>query len=214
MLFCRQTDRQTHKHRQRRRGDRRGRPPKAWGGSGGGQSCLYLQYFVNINTLIDCSPASSAESERSFSALHRLKTWLCSAMTQLPLNSLAVCQDHQEVLDLVDVNALTEQFPGTIHVSPIFPCLGKWLLNAWYYVVIKWFDFYFLNTTSPKLEIWVHYFFSASTCPPALGPSLRHCIQKQKTDVIMTQRYTATRMYSVVVYDLHNIQYMLRVKKS
>ncbi len=50
--------------------------------------------------LLLVSPASSAEDERSFSALRRLRTWLRSTMTQLRLNSLAVCHVHQEVLDV------------------------------------------------------------------------------------------------------------------
>jgi len=58
--------------------------------------------------LLLVSPASSAEDERSFSALHRLKTWLRS--TQQRLNSLAVCHVRQELVDLVDANALTEEF--------------------------------------------------------------------------------------------------------
>jgi hypothetical protein len=60
--------------------------------------------------LLLVSPASSAEAERSFSALRRLKTWLRSTMIQQRLNSLAVCHMHQEVLDLVDVGALIEEF--------------------------------------------------------------------------------------------------------
>ena len=60
--------------------------------------------------LLLVSPASSAEAERSFSALRRLKTWLRSTMTQLRLNSLAVCHVHQEILDVVDVDALLEDF--------------------------------------------------------------------------------------------------------
>ena len=56
------------------------------------------------------APASSAEAERSFSALRRLKTWLRSTMTQLRLNSLAVRHVHQELLDLVDVDALINEF--------------------------------------------------------------------------------------------------------
>jgi len=98
-------------------GDRRGRSPQSvrWIG----RSCLSPQYFVNINVLIESyvastakwrswsicfvSPASSAAAERSFSAIQRLKTWLCSIMTQLHLHSLAVCRVHQELSDLVDV---------------------------------------------------------------------------------------------------------------
>ena len=60
--------------------------------------------------LLLVSPASSAEAERSFSALRRLKTWLRSTMTQKRLNSLAVCHVHQEILDLVDVDALIDEF--------------------------------------------------------------------------------------------------------
>ena len=59
--------------------------------------------------LLLVSSASSAEVERSFSALRRLKTWLRSTMTQLRLNSLAVCRVLRELLDLVDVNVLIEQ---------------------------------------------------------------------------------------------------------
>ncbi len=60
--------------------------------------------------LLLVSPASSAEAERSFSALRRLKTWLRSTMTQLRLNSLAVCHVRQEELDLVDVDTLVDEF--------------------------------------------------------------------------------------------------------
>lgn len=60
--------------------------------------------------LLLVAPASSAEAERSFSALRRLKTWLRSTMTQLRLNSLAVRHVHQELLDLVDVDALINEF--------------------------------------------------------------------------------------------------------
>ena len=60
--------------------------------------------------LLLVSPASSAQAERSFSALRRLKTWLRSTMTQQRLNSLAVCHVHQTYLDLVDVDALIQEF--------------------------------------------------------------------------------------------------------
>ena len=60
--------------------------------------------------LLLVAPASSAEAERSFSALRWLKTWLRSMMTQLRLISLAVRHVHQELLDLVDVDALMNEF--------------------------------------------------------------------------------------------------------
>ena len=52
-------------------------------------------------------PVASAEAERSFSALKRLKSWLRSTMSQQRLNNVAVCHVHQEALDQVD---LCQQF--------------------------------------------------------------------------------------------------------
>jgi hypothetical protein len=60
--------------------------------------------------LLLVSPASSAEAERSFSALRRLKTWLRSTMSQQRLNHLAVCYVHQEVIDELNVNLLMADF--------------------------------------------------------------------------------------------------------
>lgn len=48
-------------------------------------------------------PVASAEAERSFSALKRLKNWLRSTMTQQRLNNVSVCHVHQTALDLIDV---------------------------------------------------------------------------------------------------------------
>ncbi len=64
----------------------------------------------NLVRLLLVSPASSAEAERSFSALRRLNTYLRSTMTQQRLNSLAVCHVHQELLDSIDVDALMQEF--------------------------------------------------------------------------------------------------------
>jgi len=52
--------------------------------------------------LLLVSPASSAQAERSLSALRRLKTWLRSSMTEVRLNSVAVCHTHQQMLDSMD----------------------------------------------------------------------------------------------------------------
>ena len=73
--------------------------------------------------LLLVSPASYAKAERSVSALRRLKTWLRSTMTVgLRLNCLAVCHVHQNLLDLVDVDALiTNSFR---RMRDVCPCLG------------------------------------------------------------------------------------------
>lgn len=61
--------------------------------------CLLLK-------LILVMPATNAVSERSFSALRRIKTFLRTTMTQCRLNNLMVLnihKDHCEQLDLIDV---------------------------------------------------------------------------------------------------------------
>ncbi len=55
-------------------------------------------------------PASSAEAERSFSALRRLKTWLRSSMSQTRLNSVAVCHVHRERVYNLDKKKLCQEF--------------------------------------------------------------------------------------------------------
>ena len=54
----------------------------------------YSEVEKLVCLLLVC-PASSAEAERSFSALRRLKTWLRSTMTQTRLNSVAACHIYQ-----------------------------------------------------------------------------------------------------------------------
>ena len=70
---------------------------------------LYLQ-VKNLVKLLLVSPASSAEAERSFSGLRRLKTWLRSTMGQERLNALAVCQTHQDLLDKLDMDSMVDEF--------------------------------------------------------------------------------------------------------
>ena len=69
--------------------------------------------FPEVNKLLQLLltlPASSATAERSFSALHRLKTWLRSTMRQDRLTSVAVCHVHRHRVDAVDADKLVAQF--------------------------------------------------------------------------------------------------------
>jgi hypothetical protein len=69
--------------------------------------------FPQVTTLLKLlivSPASSAEAERSFSALRRLKTWLRSTMTETRLNAVSVCHVHQQKLDCIVIRQLMHQF--------------------------------------------------------------------------------------------------------
>ena len=55
-------------------------------------------------------PASTANAERSFSHLRRLKTYLRSTMTQARLNSLLILSTYKEVLDLLNMKKLLQEF--------------------------------------------------------------------------------------------------------
>jgi len=69
--------------------------------------------FDQVETLVRLLivvPVSSAEAERGFSGLRRLKTWLRSTMTQARLNSVAVCHIHKEKLDMLDRKAIAKEF--------------------------------------------------------------------------------------------------------
>jgi hypothetical protein len=66
--------------------------------------------MVKLIRIVLCMPVSNCTSERSFSGLRRLKTYLRSTMTQERLNHLAVLSVHREVLESVDFNKLTDEF--------------------------------------------------------------------------------------------------------
>lgn len=60
--------------------------------------------------LLMVSPASSAQAERSFSALRRLKTWLRTTMSEVRLNSVAVCHTHQDLIDRLEIKPLMAEY--------------------------------------------------------------------------------------------------------
>jgi len=55
-------------------------------------------------------PATTASCERTFSELRRLKTYLRSSMAQDRLNSLAIAVAHTDILDVVDIQAVAQDF--------------------------------------------------------------------------------------------------------
>lgn len=71
------------------------------------------QLFPHVEQLLRLLlvlPVSSASSERSFSSLRRLKTWLRATMTQQRLNHIAVLHTHQEELDALDTTSILSEF--------------------------------------------------------------------------------------------------------
>ena len=85
---------------------------------------IFPQVERLIRLMLLC-PASSCTSERSFSALRRLKTWLRSTMTQPRLNAVAVCHVHQDILDSLDIRKLAEEFAGQSHIRK--GLFGNWI---------------------------------------------------------------------------------------
>ena len=55
-------------------------------------------------------PATNATSERSFSALRRVKTYLRSTMSQERLNNLMVLHVHKEKTDKLDLKLVCQEF--------------------------------------------------------------------------------------------------------
>lgn len=75
------------------------------------QSMLSLiPMTLRLVQLIMVFPSTAASSERSFSALRRLKSYLRSTMTQKRLSEVAVCHVNKEYCKAVDVQAVAKAF--------------------------------------------------------------------------------------------------------
>ena len=70
--------------------------------------------------LILVMPATNASSERSFSALRRVKTYLRAAMKQDRLNYLMLLHVHKDKTDELDLKLLVNEFINSDHRSNIF----------------------------------------------------------------------------------------------
>lgn len=71
---------------------------------------LLMEQVCNVAQLLLTLPATNASSERTFSAMRRLKTYLRSTMTQQRLNHVMVLSIHKEMLDELDLHDLANQF--------------------------------------------------------------------------------------------------------
>ena len=69
--------------------------------------------FSEVEKLIHlclCLPVSTACSERSFSALRRLKTWLRSTVSQSRLTHMALLHVHKDILDDLNLQDVIGEF--------------------------------------------------------------------------------------------------------
>ena len=69
-----------------------------------------LSQVVKVVKLLLVMPATNAISERSFSAMRRIKTYLRSTMVQEWLNSVMVLHIHKELTDGLDLNIICKEF--------------------------------------------------------------------------------------------------------
>ena len=83
-----------------------------WFVSEGHHSCL-LSQVKQIVKLILVLPATNAISERSFSTLRRVKTYMRATMTQQRLNSLMKLTIYKEETSALDVKEIIKLFVGT-----------------------------------------------------------------------------------------------------
>ena len=78
--------------------------------------------------LILVIPATNAVSERCFSTMRHLKTYLRSTMTQSRLNHVMLFSINRERVDRLDIDAIADEFvQGSEHRFHLF---GKFTTNA------------------------------------------------------------------------------------
>ena len=73
------------------------------------EKSLFSQVIKVARTLL-VVPATNSISERSFSAMRRIKTYLRSTMLQERLNSVMVMHVHQDFTDTLNLNCIANEF--------------------------------------------------------------------------------------------------------
>ena len=71
---------------------------------------VHFSEVVNVLRLILVMPATNAVSEHSASALHLIKTYLRSSMSQLRMNNLIVLHIHKQNLDQLGMTEVANDF--------------------------------------------------------------------------------------------------------
>ena len=73
------------------------------------EQCLRSE-VITVLALIIVVPSTNAVSERSFSAMRRVKTYLCSTIGQQRLNHLLLLHVHKSYTDKLDLVAVANRF--------------------------------------------------------------------------------------------------------
>ena len=80
-----------------------------------------LSEVCKLINLILVMPATNAVSERSFSSLRRIKTYLRSTMHQNRLNHLMILHVHKHLTDDIDIKSVANEFvAGSEHCLTLF----------------------------------------------------------------------------------------------
>ena len=75
---------------------------------------------MTLVKLVLINPATNAISERSFSAMRRLKTYLRFTMGQKRLNAIMLLHVHKDMTDKLSVIEMANQFCTTEHRQSVF----------------------------------------------------------------------------------------------
>ena len=96
-----------------------------------GQAAL-IDQVCNLMRLILVMPATNATSERSFSALKRVKSYLRSTMLQEMLNYLILLHVHKDRTDMLCLKSAINDFVGdSVHRSESTSNINqKYLLSS------------------------------------------------------------------------------------
>ena len=97
---------------------------KFFQGLSAGQRVFFKQVCFLVR-LVLVMPATNATSERSFSVMRRLKSYLRSTMSQPRLNHLMVLSIYKQLLDELDLNTTAKEFVGSSeHRLRVFGTFG------------------------------------------------------------------------------------------
>ena len=81
----------------------------------------FFHQVCRVAQLIIVMPATNAASERSFSVMHRIKSYLRSTMTQQRLNHLMILNIYKEALDDMELKSIADEFvQGNEHRLSVF----------------------------------------------------------------------------------------------
>ena len=69
-----------------------------------------LGEVCTVASLILVMPATNAISERSFSTLRKVKTYLCATMSQVRLNNVMTLHIHKDLTDRLDLCEIGNEF--------------------------------------------------------------------------------------------------------